>query len=63
MKYRAVAVGLSVDGHPVQSMNADIKQAEDWADAMLVSKCAEVQIFINEERLLETKVRPAEELA
>ena len=59
MKYRAVAVGLSVDGHPVQSMNSDIKQVEDWADAMLVSQCAEVQIFINEERLLKTKVRPA----
>ena len=64
MKYRAVAVGLGKDGHPVSILGNGLKAIEDWADAIFASsKCAEVQIFINEERLLETKKRPSEELA
>ena len=60
MDYRVLAVGVEVDGHPVQDilyhMETAVKVARDMADR---HQCT-VKVFQTSEHLLKT-VRPSEE--
>jgi hypothetical protein len=60
MKYRAIAVGIENDGHPVQSCGQHLANTQDWARKIAKQFKAEVRIYILEERLLEI-VKPETE--
>jgi hypothetical protein len=56
MKYRAIVVGVNVDGHGIQSFFVDRQQAVKWAAIMLAQFKKPVAIYrINE--TLETMLR------
>ena len=57
MRYRAIADGLSKDGHPVQVLGHNLENIREWARMMADSEKCRVRIFKTEESLLET-VKP-----
>ena len=58
MKYRAVAVGLEKDGHPVQVVGMTIGPIIEWAAHVAKTELVPVEVFISEERLLSRHVPP-----
>lgn len=54
MKYRALAVGLVKDGHPVQNFGHARGPLEKWAREISQTEHVEVRIFIWEERLIDS---------
>jgi hypothetical protein len=55
MKYRAVAIGLVKDGHPVQNLSNSLETVELWAKKTHESDGVPVEIYIREETLLRTE--------
>jgi hypothetical protein len=58
MRYRAVAVGLEKDGHPVQITGMVIGPVVSWAHEMAKMKGVPVDIFESEERLIMRREPP-----
>jgi hypothetical protein len=54
MKYRAIAVGVENDGHPLQAFSEHLPNVKQWAESIRDKYKAPVRIFVMEERLLET---------
>jgi hypothetical protein len=51
-RYRAVAVDVEIDGHPVQCITSSLNDVADWTHKTQDKhKCA-VDIYVTEERLL-----------
>lgn len=45
MKYRAVVVGLTEDGHPIQEFSSNLDVIRIWAKEMATKKSARVRIL------------------
>ena len=68
MKYRAIAVGLLKDGHPVQCFSASGAEIKNWAEAVANKELVAVEIYAIREELILTiqpppplKPEPADE--
>jgi hypothetical protein len=54
MKYRAVAVGVTRDGHPVQSFAQDLINIEAWAKITAAAEHCTVDIWRIREEFVES---------
>lgn len=54
MKYRAVAVGIAKDGHPLQSYAIHEATILKWASQTANTEQCAVEVFVFEERLVHT---------
>jgi hypothetical protein len=54
MKFRAVAVGLVKDGHPVQCFSNNEQTVLKWGDQISRKERVPVEVFIIEERSIRT---------
>jgi hypothetical protein len=54
MKYRAIARGVLHEGKPLQSYGSNVAVVRDWAKEIAQSHGSSVDIFVTEERLIET---------
>lgn len=52
MKFRAIAIGVMRDGHPLQTYSAQESTVLKWADQTAKEEKCEVDVFILEERLI-----------
>jgi hypothetical protein len=62
MRYRAVAVGIEKDGHPVQITGMVVGPVVAWAHEMAKTKGVPVEIFESEERLIMRREPPEVEI-
>jgi hypothetical protein len=54
MKYRAVGKVTFEDGRPMQTFGASLGPVREWAKEIATGNNIEVNIFVMEEKLLET---------
>lgn len=57
MRYRAVAIGLVIDGRPVQSFSQHLPQIHEWAHVIANKHKCLVQIYETYERTVK-RVKP-----